>query len=120
MTEQRQAILAALEGDTSHPTADRVYEKVKGVIPNISLGTIYRNLGLLAEEGLIIELESINGPSHYDYRTEAHYHFVCDHCGTIYDLEVPGQEGLNHLVGEETGFSVDRHTIVFHGRCTAC
>lgn len=119
MTGQRRAILKALEGDTSHPTADMVYHKVKQEIPHISLGTVYRNLKMLSEAGHILEIEIADGPNRYDYRTEQHYHFHCDHCGFVYDVDLPYQQMLNDEL-TQVGFLVSRHDIQFHGQCPKC
>jgi len=119
MTGQRRAIMDALVGDTSHPTADVVYQKVKADLPHISLGTVYRNLKLLSEAGHILEIEVADGPNRYDFRTEQHYHFHCDRCGHVIDLELPYQSTLNEALSKE-GFQISRHDIQFHGRCPSC
>jgi len=119
MTGQRRAILEALDGDTSHPTADMVYHKVKEILPHISLGTVYRNLKLLSESGHILEIEIADGPNRYDFRTEYHYHFQCEHCGKMFDLDLPYQQNLNDAL-TLAGFRVSRHDIQFHGQCPIC
>lgn len=119
MTGQRQAIMAALQGNTTHPTADVVYQKVKAQLPHISLGTVYRNLKLLSQAGRILEIEMADGPNRYDFRTGKHYHFSCDYCDTVQDVELPYQEALHHKLAEY-GFLVSSHEIHFRGRCPAC
>src|SRR6056297_2080891 len=88
MTKQRKTILEVLKNTDSHPTADWIYEKVKQEIPNISLGTVYRNLNLLADKDKITVINYANDQSHYDGNTKIHYHFRCNQCGNVFDLEV--------------------------------
>jgi Fur family peroxide stress response transcriptional regulator len=88
MTKQRKTILDVLKNTTSHPTADWIYEQVKKEIPNVSLGTIYRNLNLLAEMNKITVINYANDQSHYDGNTEVHYHFRCNNCQRVYDLHL--------------------------------
>lgn len=119
MTGQRRAILEVLQGDTSHPTADMVYERVRARLPHISLGTVYRNLKLLAEEGQILEIEMPDGPNRYDFRTEQHYHFRCERCDAVFDVNLPYQHALNDQLKTD-GFKVRGHAIYFYGRCARC
>lgn len=118
MTKQRQAIFAALQGDTSHPTAEEIYLKVKRQLPHISLGTVYRNLKLLVEQDLVKEITVADGPARYDFRTDDHQHFLCDACGRVYDLKVALGLHLREL--ERTGFSVQRRQLVLYGLCPRC
>lgn len=119
ITKQRKAIFLALQGDTSHPTAEEIYRRVKEQLPHISLATVYRNLKLLAQEGLIQELTTGDGPSRYDFRTHAHYHFACDRCERVYDVEIPVQTRLHRELTRQ-GFAVRSHDLVFHGLCPSC
>ncbi|MCI2429894.1 transcriptional repressor [Candidatus Acetothermia bacterium] len=117
-TKQRQAIYAALQGDTSHPTAEEIYLKVKRQLPHISLGTVYRNLKLLVEQNLVKEIAVAEGPARYDFRTDDHQHFLCDTCGRVYDLKVSLGLQLREL--ERTGFTVQRRQLVLYGLCPRC
>lgn len=119
MTGQRKAILETLNGDTSHPTADQVYHRVKSALPHISLGTVYRNLKLLSEAGHILEIEIADGPNRYDPRTEHHYHFHCDACDEMLDVNLPYQEMLHDAL-DRAGFQVRGHNIQFSGLCPHC
>src|SRR5512136_1321888 len=89
MTKQKRVILEVLKNTKSHPTADWVYDKVKKKIPNISLGTVYRNLNILKSQGEILELCYGKGFSRFDGNSSQHYHFTCEHCGRILDVENP-------------------------------
>lgn len=119
-SRQREAIKEFLMTQTTHPTADIIYENIKQIYPNISLGTVYRNLSLLTELGEIRKLSSFGGADHYDGRTEPHFHFMCTECGCITDLEFTDTEDLitraeEHFPGRITGYSAR-----FFGLCEDC
>lgn len=119
-TKQRKIIYDILAGTDSHPTADWIYEMVRKYIPNISLGTVYRNLKVLKEEGLIIEI-SDGKQSRYDARVDDHFHFRCDLCGKIYDIEphtIDVRLKPDRL--EKFGFKVSRFSIELSGICGQC
>ncbi|OGF53636.1 MAG: hypothetical protein A2Z21_05300 [Candidatus Fraserbacteria bacterium RBG_16_55_9] len=119
VTKQRKAIFSALQGDVSHPTADEIYQRVKRRLPHLSLATVYRNLKLLAQEGLILEISTPDGPNRYDPQTHQHYHFFCERCERVYDVEIPVQAQLNRELSRQ-GFSVRSHETVFYGLCRSC
>jgi Fe2+ or Zn2+ uptake regulation protein len=118
-SKQKQAILGVIKGTRSHPSAGWIYEQVKKEIPNISLGTIYRNLRLLEKDGEILELETSN-QGRFDGITRDHYHFKCDRCGRIFDMDMPVDEAMNERAARETGFDVFRHRLEFSGLCKDC
>ena len=119
VTSQRRLILEAVRATDSHPTAEWIYRKVRRRSPRISLGTIYRNLRLLAEQGLIQELES-SGFVRYDGNTSRHHHFICRVCGGISDLTVPVDRALDRRIASRTGLEISHHRIDFFGRCPTC
>jgi Fur family peroxide stress response transcriptional regulator len=119
-TRQRDAILNILRHTDSHPTADRVYEEVRKIIPNISKGTVYRNLNLLKEAGEISELNLSGTMSRYEGRPENHYHFRCERCGRVFDLDQPVNKELDNKVAAKTGFKVAYHQLEFRGLCHDC
>ena len=119
VTDQRRLILEAVRGTDTHPTAERVYRKVRRRLPRISLGTVYRNLKLLAGQGLIQELDS-GGFGRYDGNLSRHHHFTCQVCGQISDLTEPVDRNLDRRVTSRTGLEIWRHRIEFYGRCAAC
>ncbi len=96
-SRQRESIKANLMSRRDHPTADALYASIREEFPNISLGTVYRNLNLLVETGEILKLTCGNGPDHYDGNATPHYHFVCRECGQIYDIDLDEMTGLNAL-----------------------
>jgi len=119
-TRQRETILKMLKGTYSHPTADQVYDEVRKDIPNISKGTVYRNLGVLQKMGLVSELDLSRSQIRFETKREAHYHFQCKLCGRVYDLEEPVDGSLDERVSRRTGFKVAGHQTEFRGLCKTC
>lgn len=119
-SRQREAILKYLRGTHSHPTAYSVYEAVRQDIPNISLGTVYRNLKMLSSEGQILELALAGGLSRFDGNMQNHYHFRCEGCGRVFDVAEPVDVSLDSRVAQETGFDVSYHITEFRGLCRDC
>ena len=118
---KRDAILAYLQHTDQHPSAETVYANLKPQIPDLSLGTVYRNLSLFKQQGLIVSLGSVNGIERYDGNIDPHVHFVCTGCGTVTDLhgmQIPGE--LNAAAEKESGAVVDSCHLTFHGRCRTC
>ena len=119
-SRQRQAIIDYLRSTKEHPTAEAVYTNVRIQYPNVSLGTVYRNLNLLAEEGEILRLTCGDGSDRFDGNSKPHYHFLCTYCGKVIDLNT---EPMNHIdVLAAAGFdgSIEGHTVLFHGKCGEC
>jgi len=119
-SKQKEAILRLVKGMTSHPTADCVYEEVRREIPNISLGTVYRNLKLLQQEGKILELDLAGTISRFDGNVQDHYHFRCEQCGRIFDVDEPVDVESNDRVSRKMGFMVSYHRLEFRGLCKDC
>ena len=112
-SRQRESLLSVLRSTKSHPTANEIYEMMRKENPKISLGTVYRNLALLSEQGVILRIDTEHDSVHQ------HYHFVCNKCGKVEDLLI---EPLN-ITGEvekETGCTVSGHMLVFYGECRKC
>jgi len=119
-TKQREAILGVLRNTKAHPTADRIYEEVKKEIPNISKGTVYRNLQVLQEDGAVTEL-NLNGTlSRFEAKQDSHYHFRCEQCGRVFDVDEPVNNELDERVAKKTGFKVSHHQLEFRGLCKDC
>ena len=120
MTKQRKKILEVLKSTNCHPTADWIYEQVKEEIPNISLGTVYRNLNVLKEMGKIMELNYGSDHSRFDGIPENHYHFRCTECGKVMDLDFDVQEELEAKAAAEIDGTIDYHRTEFFGYCDEC
>ena len=119
-SKQREAILRVLKGTSSHVTADWVYEQVRKEILNISLGTVYRNLKLLKQKGKVLELDLANHQSRFEANARNHYHFRCEQCGRIFDVDEPVDEEINERVARKTDFKVSYHRLEFRGLCKDC
>ncbi len=119
-SKQRDAILDYLHSTKAHPTADTVYEHVREVMPNISLGTVYRNLNMLADGGEILRLSCGGTSDRYDGNPELHYHFLCKECGNVSDLEMPGLEHIDVIAGADFSGTIEGHFVYFYGKCPTC
>ena len=120
-SRKREAILQKIRGSHIHPTAEWVYQELKNEYPDLSLGTVNRNLTRFKEDGTIRSLGVINGQEHFDGELNAHDHFLCVECGQILDLARPAflEESIEHL--EKTGNLVVRsYDLLLRGTCPAC
>lgn len=121
-SRQREIIYEVLKNDMTHPNVDTIYMNVKKIIPDISLGTVYRNLNLLADQNKIHRLDIGDGVIHFDAKIEPHHHLICDDCGTIKDLIID-ESYLDFLI-EQVQQKCDDHIseadIIFHGTCQDC
>ena len=116
-SRKRDAILSCVRGTTCHPTAEWVYTQLKPEIPDLSLGTVYRNLSLLSDMGLITTLETLDKSIHYDGNTDSHSHFICERCSRIIDLGV--ERGLPEDI-LQLGLLVRHKKIIYYGLCPDC
>ena len=120
-SRQREAIRNFLMTRRDHPTADVVYSSVRDEFPNISLGTVYRNLTLLADRGEISRLRLGDGADHFDADTSPHYHFVCTDCGRVIDLDLDSIRFMEALSGQDLdGNLIAGNVTYFYGTCSAC
>ena len=119
-SRQREAIKEYLMSTTEHPTADTVYLHVKEEFPNISLGTVYRNLTLLADIGEISRIRVGDGVDHFDADTSPHYHFICKECGSVIDLEMEDMTDINETANKNFGGLIEGHITYFYGKCSNC
>lgn len=120
-SRQREAIKKFLMTRRDHPTADVVYSSVRNEFPNISLGTVYRNLTLLADRGEISRLRLGDGADHFDADTSPHYHFVCTDCGKVIDLDLDSIRSMDVLNGQDVdGNLIAGNVTYFYGTCSAC
>jgi Fe2+ or Zn2+ uptake regulation protein len=119
-TKQRQLILELVCSNHSHPTADEVYEDARKWNAHISKGTVYRNLGLLVEEGLLRRYRLGKDPDRYDPDLEEHSHFVCRRCRKLSDLPSGTLAALDSPLPELPGFKVEGRTFLLSGICPNC
>ncbi len=120
MTRQRRVIKDILCSTKSHPTADWIYSEARKVLPDISLGTVYRNLQVLLEDGTIQELNYGKGVSRFDGNPCRHYHFVCTECGRVFDLEMPELEILQQQASQCCDGMIQDYRLEFSGVCADC
>ena len=117
-SRQRELIFEALKHTKEHPTAEMVYQWLKPENPSLSLGTVYRNLNLLAEEGAITRMPF--PVERYDADTHPHPHFCCDECGSVYDLDLLYDPTVDEKARQASGHDVTGHQVTFHGVCVQC
>lgn len=117
-SKQRDQILNIVQNTRSHPTADYVYEKVRKKIPNVSLGTVYRNLGQLVDNKLLKSI-NIDGTIHYDAFLNAHQHFQCNSCNRIFDVELTAKDFISN-VETNTNYKIENCRILLTGVCNDC
>lgn len=119
-SRQREAIMAFLKTRKDHPTADTVYQEIRNTIPNISLGTVYRNLSLLSDRGEILRLPCDGKVDRFDADTRPHYHFICTECGCVQDISFPYAGQLDLAANEEFNGIITKHNLFFEGLCGDC
>ena len=119
-SRQREAIKHFLIGRTDHPTADTVYANLREEFPNISLGTVYRNLSLLADIGEIQRIPTGSGADHYDAVVEQHQHFVCKHCHQVYDLPMENIDCIMESASKIFAGRIESYLANFYGICEEC
>ena len=108
-SRQRESIKNNLMGRTDHPTAETVYSDIRQDYPNISLGTVYRNLSLLADLGEIQKISTENGPDRFDGNPKPHYHFFCTNCNSVLDLKMKNIDLINVIAAEEFAGLIEGH-----------
>lgn len=117
-SRQRELIYQTLKGTDQHPTAEMIYNCLKPENPNLSLGTVYRNLNLLVDEGIIVRMDF--PVERYDADITPHPHFRCETCGRVYDLPLPYDACLDQQAAQTSGYTIKRHELLYHGICTDC
>ena len=119
-SRQRDAIRQNLMGRCDHPTAETVYMDIKEDFPNISLGTVYRNLSLLSELGEIQKIATGTGPDRFDGNTNPHCHFQCRMCYHVLDIPFDYPEDLNAHASKHFPGIIEGNSIQFFGLCPDC
>jgi len=120
-SKKREAILSLMKMTDSHPSAEWIYLQMKQQYPDISLGTVYRNLSQFKDQGTIISVATVNGVERFDANVEPHVHFICQCCGKVQDLhqmEIP--PGLCLTAARQSGAKVDQCWLTFYGACSDC
>lgn len=120
LTVQRKVVLNVLNEHDDHLTADQIYDEVKKALPRISVGTVYRNLGLLAKADLIDCHKTGADQALYEIKKPPHYHIICESCGKMEDLHGVHISKLEEEIAKVTGYQVNRHALDVHGVCPNC
>jgi Fur family ferric uptake transcriptional regulator len=120
LTSQRQVILEELRKVKSHPTANEVYDMVRKRLPRIGLGTVYRNLDLLAEKGIIKKLEVGGEQKRFDGDTSPHYHIRCMECDRVEDIFIERHKELEKSAEATCSYKILDHHVQFSGICNSC
>lgn len=119
-SDLRDRITELLLHTREHPTAAWVFDRLRDEFPRVAIGTVYRNLNILVDEGVIKNIKFDNPTEHYDANTSKHYHFICESCGAIRDLTIPFDTTLEQKVAEQTDFQIRNHRLDFYGLCEKC
>ncbi|AWB45956.1 transcriptional repressor [Paenibacillus sp. CAA11] len=120
ITPQRHAILSYLLDSMGHPTADEIYRALEPEFPNMSVATVYNNLKMFIEAGMVKELTYGDDSSRFDADVSDHYHIICEKCGTIKDFTYPSLEAVERQAESVTGFKVLGHRLELYGICDNC
>ena len=119
--KKRNAILEYLRNTTSHPSAETIYTDLKQEIPDLSMGTVYRNLNLFKQQGLVVSVATVKGVERYDANTSSHVHFICDGCDDVVDLhQIKIPASLSEEVENAIGCKVGTCNLSFTGTCREC
>lgn len=120
ITNQRQVILEELRKVKTHPTANELYYMVRERLPRIGLGTVYRNLELLADAGVIQKINTAGSQKRFDGTPELHYHIRCEQCGRVDDIAMDCHDGLEKKAALASSYTVTSHHVEFRGICGEC
>lgn len=119
-SRQREIIYDQVMNYPTHPTVEEVYNALKPDNPNLSLGTVYRNLNQLSEAGMLMKIPIADGSDRFDGRTDCHYHMICDKCGRVFDIELDCLDEIPQTVMRENGHRITRVTLNLKGVCAGC
>ncbi len=120
ITPQRHAVLECLLTSKTHPTADEIYKSLKDKFPNMSVATVYNNLRILKDLGLVRELTYGDDSSRFDSNMREHYHIICEDCGKIVDFHYPTLDEIESLAQKVSGFEISHHRMELYGKCEEC
>ena len=118
---KRNAILSYLQGTNAHPSAETIYSDLKAEIPDLSIGTVYRNLTHFRKQGLVSSIATVNGVERFDANTEPHVYFICEGCDAVIDLhQLSTPQALCSEAEGSIGCSVSGCQLSFTGKCRDC
>ncbi len=117
LTEQRKIIYDIVMQSCSHPTAEEIYMEARQIRPHIAIGTVYRNLGILSENGQILHIPIIDGPDRYDKTLTPHEHMTCTRCGCVVDADIGD---LTSHLRKSCGLDIQSYELNLKGLCPEC
>ena len=118
---KRNAILAYLRMTNAHPSAETIFTDLKAQIPDLSMGTVYRNLNLFKQQGLACSVATVNGVERFDGNTESHVHFICTGCDAVIDLmDLQTPKALLEAAAQSCGGRAEGYQLCFTGLCSEC
>ncbi|MEJ2689075.1 MAG: transcriptional repressor [Deltaproteobacteria bacterium] len=120
MTKQRQIILEELCKLKNHPTADEMYQILRRKMPRISLGTVYRNLEILSDCGMIQKIDVGGTQKRFDGNADVHYHIRCISCNKVEDIDIEPDKKIENMARQMSKYTILRHHTEFIGICPAC
>lgn len=120
ITPQRHAILTYLLEELEHPSADEIYRALAPRFPSMSVATVYNNLKMLMEAGMVRELTYGDSSSRFDANVTEHYHIICQQCGKIEDFHYPILADVEHQAQKHTGYRISGHRMEVSGICPSC
>ncbi len=119
-SKKRDAVIEVLRAARTHPSARTIYDEAKKIEPDLSLGTVYRNLTAFKKEGVISSVGFVAGEERFDFVTEPHAHFVCTGCGCVIDVDLCGNERDFDSIEKSFGARVTGCSVVYRGLCAHC
>ncbi len=119
-SRKRDAILEKIRQTTSHPSAVWIFEELRKEIPDLSLGTVYRNLSVFKDEGLVVSVGTVDGQERYDGNIAEHTHFICLDCGAVIDVKAAIDPALAESVERDYGLDVCSKQLTLYGKCGKC
>ena len=119
-SRKRDAILDCIRRTQCHPTAEWVYNQLKPQIPDLSLGTVYRNIAMFKNEGIIQSVGVVNGLEHFDVDIEPHTHFICSRCANVFDLKSVTLPPEVFEEAQKLSSTITGYQLQFTGQCANC
>jgi Fur family peroxide stress response transcriptional regulator len=119
-SHKRDAVMEKLQSTKTHPSALWIYDELRKEIPDLSLGTVYRNLSIFKDEGRVISVGVVGGQERYDANTKEHTHFICLGCGDVIDVDADADPAIKKDIESRYGFDVQMQQLTFYGRCIKC
>lgn len=120
MTKQRETVMGVVYDCKDHPTAEKIYELAQKRLPNIGLGTVYRNLNILCDEGAVLRIHTPGDADHFDFNTMRHDHFYCTHCGQVFDIDLPPISPECFEQSVKNGATIKSYHLIVEGQCAQC